>query len=154
MSNNNKSKILALDIGKSKSGVAISDIDEKMAFLRPEIFHKSTEEFFMRLGEIIEKENIKKIVIGYPLNLAGKKTEQTNYTDSVIQLIKKSYDIELIEMDERYSSKQAEDMHLTKISDSNSALILLETYLRMRELIPGNSFPSKNSSIAPPPVET
>lgn len=145
---------MALDIGKSKTGVAISDIDEQIAFLRPEIFHKSSEEFIIQLGRIIEKENIKKIVVGYPLNLSGKKTEQTNYTDSMIQLIKKTYDVELIEMDERYSSKQAEDMHLTKISDSNSALILLETYLRMRELIPGNSFPSKNSNIAPPPVET
>ena len=44
-----KGKILSLDVGTRKTGLAISDIDQTMAFMRPEIIHSSAEELILAI---------------------------------------------------------------------------------------------------------
>lgn len=126
----NKGKILALDVGTRRTGVAITDEDKIIVFSRPEIHHTSTEELFSQLREFIAGENIEKIIVGKPLNLKGEQSSQTKYTEEIADKIKMEFSIEAVMMDERLSTHQAGKFNKEeKYLDSIAAKILLETYL-------------------------
>lgn len=126
----NKGKILALDVGTRRTGVAITDEDKIIVFSRPEIHHTSTDELFSQLKKFLESENIEKIIIGQPLNLRGGRTSQTNYTEEIAEKIKSEFSVETELLDERLSTHQASKFNKDeKYLDSIAAKILLETYL-------------------------
>lgn len=129
----NKAKILALDVGTRRTGVAITDEDKIIVFSRPEIHHTSTDELFSKLREFLKSENIEKIIIGRPLNLKGESTDQTEYTKKIAELISSEFSIATEAMDERLSTFQASKFNKDeKYLDSIAAKILLETYLSSR----------------------
>ncbi len=126
-------RILALDIGTRRTGVALSDSKQRVAFLKPEIEHKTPEEAILQIEQICSEEDIKGIIAGVPLKLDGTETAQTHAVREFIQHIKK-IGLPIQEMDERLTSefaKKNEGMNKKKNPvDSLSAQILLEYYLQ------------------------
>lgn len=126
----NKGKILALDIGRKKTGLALTDFDQVIVFSRPEIFHLSEEDLLVQLGEFLNNEKVCKIIIGLPLGLKGNSTEQTEFTKKLSEKIKNKFKIDVKMIDERFSSQEASKLlKKEKIIDSMVAKILLENYL-------------------------
>lgn len=133
--------ILALDLGKGSLGLAISRSGTFTSML-PEIrFHLGNYgECLTLLKEYTQFEKIEHIVIGYPSFPSGDPCEMSSKVDAFIVLLKNAYpNIEIVKVDERYSTVEASEMlHTNNKSskkqkqciDSAAALIILERYLK------------------------
>jgi len=126
-------KILALDVGDRWTGTALSDV--LCMFAQPYQTIETTR-LTVFIQEIINKEPIKTIVIGYPRTLRGTESEQTKKVKLIAEELKQSFpSIEWILWDERLTSKQAEKLKKTKtkeekiISHSIAAAFILTGYL-------------------------
>jgi putative Holliday junction resolvase len=138
-----KGKTLGLDYGSVRVGVALSDETGTIAFGRKIIENKPA--LFNQLLELIQKEDIIEIVIGYPLNLKGQKTPQTLEVekfecDLKEFLLKLDLNLKIVRWDERLTSKMAEasllvsGMKKSRRQDKSnldiiSAALLLQSYL-------------------------
>ena len=114
-----KGKILTLDLGTRRTGVSVSDTDQKIAFLRDEIEHNSTEELMETLKELTKEEPIVGILVGLPLHLNGKPSDQTERVLEQIEKLK-SLNLPLQTIDERLSTEEALAPKM-KIVDSRAA---------------------------------
>lgn len=138
-----ETKYLGIDYGLKRVGISVSDNSKKYAFQRDHLLNDN--KFFDKLLELIRKENISKIVIGYPLRFNSEKTHSTEDVESFREklsslLSKNSLDAELIFFDERLTSSLAsynlESSGLSKkkrqnkgLVDSISAQIILQDYI-------------------------
>ena len=134
-----KNRILGLDYGEARTGVAISDLLGITAQGLESIAHGNNQKMLLnRIGEIIAEYEIEKIVIGYPLNMNATKGPRAEKTDKFIEKLKNRFKIEVIKIDERLTTVSA---HRTmtelsvnkdkkkKIVDTISAQYILQMYL-------------------------
>ena len=132
---------MGIDYGRKYIGLAISDDERKMAF--PYKTLENNSKFFSLLNEIIEKEEIYKIVIGLPLNKKMKATAQTTEVENWAEkLVKKVAAPEggeprpdnsgregIIDFEnEIFTSKEAEKSGAKNVHSAAAALIL-QSYL-------------------------
>ena len=95
-------KYLGIDYGTKKIGVAVSDERGKIAF--PKTILLNSPSLMEEIMEMIKEEKIEKIVIGKSLHLDGEKNKLQRDIDIFIQKLRKVFDGEIIEQDERMSS--------------------------------------------------
>lgn len=126
-------KILALDLGDVHTGTALSDSLRMFAKPFKTIPTTSLEQF---IKEIIEKENLKIIVLGYPRTMKGAISAQTQkIIDAKSEYEKKFPDISWVLWDERLTSKNAQKFKKGNDKEdklklhSVAAALILETYL-------------------------
>lgn len=119
-----KGKLIALDLGQARTGLAISDSTQEIAFPRQVL----SGDWFPKLKELIDSEDIQGIIVGIPKNLRGEEGEQAQKTRLQIEELK-SLKLPILEIDERFTSQLAAQRISGKELDSESARILLETYL-------------------------
>lgn len=100
--------ILALDIGKRRIGVAVSDQLGITAQALPTILYKDDKTTFERLREIVGEKEVTKIVVGLPKNLDGTLGPQARYVLGFVEKIKKEFPLEILTWDERFSSQGSE----------------------------------------------
>jgi len=131
-------KILALDYGKVRIGMAIGETDLGIAFGWDLIENKSEGFVLAKIEKIILEEGIELIVIGLPKLLDGKETEQTEYTKKFAELLKEKFNLKVGFQDERLTSSEATKiLRLQKIKEKKqkgkkdviSAEIILQNYL-------------------------
>ena len=92
-----KSRIMGIDYGNVRTGIAISDLLGITAQGLETIEHGSNIKFLLnRIGEIIEEYSIEKIIIGYPLNMNNTKGTRVKETDLFIAKLKNRFNIEVI----------------------------------------------------------
>ena len=134
-------KILALDIGKARIGIAESDETEFLASPVETLYCKSWNKDTDYISNYVSKKNIKKIVVGYPLNLDGSKSEMTEYVLKFSEMLKSKTSAEIVFQDERLSSSEAEEiMHYSNVKtkkkkgliDQIAATVILQTYLDLK----------------------
>ena len=134
-----KNRIMGLDYGEARTGVAISDLLGITAQGLESIAHGNNEKMLLnRIGEIITEYQVEKIVIGYPLNMNATKGPRAEKTDKFIEKLKNRFKLEVIKIDERLTTVSA---HRTmtelsvskdkkkKIVDTISAQYILQMYL-------------------------
>jgi putative holliday junction resolvase len=147
-------RILGIDHGSVRIGIAISDDTCTIAFGREVIAAKNDP--FKRSKEIVESENVTQIVIGYPLNLKGERTQQTLETEHFEEQLRERFklppfdDLDITRWDERFTSKIAADSQISsgmkkkKRQDKSqldiiSASLMLQSYLDSRKNEPRES---------------
>ena len=132
-------RILGLDYGEVRTGVAISDQLGILAQGLESIEHKGNDKKLLeRLNEIIKENNVEKIVIGYPLNMNASKGPRAEKTDKFIEKLKNKFKLEVIKIDERLTTVSAHRT-MTELSvgkdkkknivDTISAQYILQMYL-------------------------
>ena len=123
-------KFLGIDPGKRYIGLAMADDQVKIA-MPYQILDINNDQFWLKeLVKIVNQEKIQKIIIGYPIGMSGKPTEQTKITEQFIKSLKEVLDIPLIRFDERLSSKMADKLLSgQKQNHSVAASIILQDYL-------------------------
>lgn len=135
-----KGRILGLDIGTKKIGVAICDDLQKIATPKKIIKRQSNANDFATLLSIIQENHIIAIVLGFPLKMDGSDSLMSEFVFRFATNFEKFLkdlryeNIKLIMFDERLSSFEARGMRLSKSSknkdyDDISASIILDNFL-------------------------
>lgn len=132
-------KIIGLDYGEARTGVAISDELGMLAHGLETIEHGSNEKSLIeRIKKIVEENHVNKIVIGYPLNMNATKGPRVEKTDNFIKKLEKELKLEVIKIDERLTTVSAHkimtELNLSnnkkkKVVDTISAEYILQMYL-------------------------
>lgn len=126
-----KGKILCLDWGKKKSGLAISDITQN--FTKP-ISVVPTKQLVINLQKIYESDKFTVLLIGLPVSKLGKSEENIKAKTQFLIKVAEQLNCQLIYHNERLSSWQAQQlMKNTKYSpdfeDAIAAQVILNSYL-------------------------
>ncbi|MCC6186698.1 MAG: Holliday junction resolvase RuvX [Chitinophagaceae bacterium] len=131
-------RILCIDYGKKRSGIAVTDPLQIIA-TGLETIESSALIFWLK--QYLKNEAVEKVLIGYPLNLDDSSTDATPLVDKFIRNFKKVFpELPINTVDERYSSKMASEamlaMGMKKKErqvkgnlDVLSATIMLQEYL-------------------------
>lgn len=136
-------RILSLDYGQRRIGVAISDLLGITAQPLDTWTGLSETEVVQRLKQVIGEKEITRIVLGMPWHLNGGKGELAQKVDDFKALLEASIDIEIVLWDERLTSKQAErTIHTMGYKPSRkkgkidmlASVILLQSYLDYLDL--------------------
>lgn len=137
-------KILALDIGDKRIGIATSDILGVSVWPQKKFLRQNIEQDFEKLAERIEEHEPEVIVVGLPVNMDGSEGPQAKKVRQFIaqlekklsEILSKSFSIEWV--DERLSSWDAENKlrekglkgkQVKEAVDSVAACLMLEDYL-------------------------
>jgi putative Holliday junction resolvase len=131
-------RILSLDLGTKRIGVAISDSLGMLAHPYDTWEWKGIKSLIEKINITIEKEQVKKMVIGVPWTLKGTASAKTEEVLEIINILRDSLTVPVFDMDERLTSKMAQDS-LKKMGkkpsrnkakiDQLSAVIILQSYL-------------------------
>tara|TARA_B110000263_G_scaffold203556_1_gene183570 strand:+ start:495 stop:914 length:420 start_codon:yes stop_codon:yes gene_type:complete len=138
-------KIIALDIGEKRTGVAISNNISTMCTPLKYIKSENLEFFISELSVVIEKNEVNKIIIGLPKLLSGKEGLRAKFSRYISKKVKQRFvNLEIILWDERLTTKEAKKnlilsgIRKAKIKekiDSESAVLILENYMNTQRKI-------------------
>jgi putative Holliday junction resolvase len=101
-------KILALDYGRARIGLALADSDARIAQPHDTLERVNRNEDMRRLREFVRDHNIQQIVVGLPLRLDGSHGDMAEETTGFANRLRKQIGIPVIMMDERLTSWEAE----------------------------------------------
>lgn len=116
-------KVLALDYGAARTGVAVSDPTGTVARPVGVVERAASEEGLRRIRELVEAEGVERVVVGMPLTLRGERGEQARETERFVQALRKAVGVPVECFDERFTSVLAEG------DDARAAAHLLSGYL-------------------------
>lgn len=134
-------RILAIDYGRKRVGIAVTDPMQMIANSLTTVHSKDIWDF---LANYLQKEDVECIVIGYPKQMNNQASEAVRFINPFIKRLNKLYpDMKIELVDERFTSKMAHqtmlDAGLKKkarqnkaLVDTISATIILQSYLEQR----------------------
>jgi len=132
-------RILAIDYGKKRTGLAVTD---PLKIIANGLTTVNTQELFDYLKTYVAKEVVEKIIIGLPYQLDGSPTDATPSVLHCIRRLKNSFpNIPVVPVDEQFSSKMAsramvemgmkkKDRQKKELIDEIAATILLQEYMQ------------------------
>lgn len=138
-------RILSIDYGKKRVGLAVSDPLKIIANKLATVPSNTIWDF---LREYMAKEKVETIVVGYPVQLNNEASEAVKYVDPFIKTLRKRYPEITIELaDERFTSKLAfqamidgglrkEKRKDKALVDGISATIILQNYMEQKRNLP------------------
>ena len=119
-------KVLALDYGRARTGVAVSDPTGTIA--RPVGVVQGGN--IARIVELIRDHEVERVVVGLPLTRRGEHGEQARETASFIAALASASGVEIVPFDERFTTNLAEQMAAASAEeDARAAAHLLSSYL-------------------------
>jgi len=138
MGKNVESRIMGIDFGTKRIGIALSDPLKKFAY--PHITIPNNSSIFSELTKIIKEKCITKIILGIPNEERTSKTSIVENVKKFKNQIEKKFALEVIFWDETYTSSIAQQRILESVSkkskrknkgllDMNSASIILQEYI-------------------------
>ncbi|MEM9823714.1 MAG: Holliday junction resolvase RuvX, partial [Bacteroidota bacterium] len=131
-------RILSIDYGKKRVGLAVSDPLQIIASGLDTIAPANLMDF---LKNYFERETVSTIVVGYPLGLDGNATDATQMVEKLIVQLKKTFPAQqVVQQDERFTSVEAKKIILQSgvrkkrrrdkaLVDKVSAVLILQDYL-------------------------
>lgn len=131
-------KIMALDVGTKRIGIALSDYLNVIALPHSTIQREPEKKAIEEICKIAKDNRVEKIVVGVPINMDGTQGAQAN---DCINFSQKLQGFDIIYEDERLTSEEAEtrlrarkiDFRKNKgLVDMESACVILEQYLGRR----------------------
>jgi putative Holliday junction resolvase len=116
-------KVLALDYGSARTGVAVSDRTGEIARPVGVVESAATEAGLGRLRALVEREAPDRIVVGLPLTLRGERGSQAEETERFVEALRATLSVPVELYDERFTSVLAGG------DDARAAAHLLSSYL-------------------------
>ena len=133
-------RILAIDYGRKRCGVAVTD---PLRIIATALATVPAAELWDYLQDYFAKEDVDCVVVGEPRQMDNTPSESERFITPFVNRFRKAYpDMPLVRVDERFTSKIAHqsmlDMGLRKkqrqdkaLVDSMSAVLILQTYMQM-----------------------
>ena len=122
-------KVLALDFGSARTGVAVSDPTGTVVRPVGAVERVTTDDGFAKLLAVIAAEEPEQVVVGLPLTLRGERGAQAEATAAFVARLRAASTLPVDTYDERFTSVLAGG------DDARAAAYLLESYLRWRSTV-------------------
>ena len=122
-------KVLALDFGSARTGVAVSDPTGTVARPVGIVDDAASERGIARVIELARQEGVELIVVGLPITLRGEHGAQAEETDRFVESLRAATDLPVQSFDERFTTKLAGSTQTKAPEDAAAAAHLLTTYL-------------------------
>jgi putative Holliday junction resolvase len=129
-------KVLALDYGSARTGVAVSDPTGTVARPLEVVENASAPAGLKRLADLAERERVERIVVGLPITLRGERGAQAEETEAFVSALRAVTAVPIESFDERFTTKLAEAQPSEAPSDAVAAAHLLSTYLEWKSALP------------------
>lgn len=135
-------KILAVDYGDSRTGLAYCDRYESIAAPLGTIFEKSPEKCFQKIIATAKEQGSELIVVGHPLNMDGSLGPRAKLCEELAERIERESGIKTLLWDERVTTVQAigilnetnvRGKKRKEVIDTVAATLILESYLDFRK---------------------
>ena len=120
-------KVLALDFGSARTGVAVSDPSGTIARPLGVVERAGSEAGLARVAELVREEEAERVVVGLPLTLRGERGEQARETEGFIDALKAVVEVPVESYDERFTTRLAQTA--PGPDDARAAAHLLSSYL-------------------------
>lgn len=137
------SRLLSIDYGKKRTGIAVSD---PLQIIANGLTTVESSKLFEFLEDYLKKEEVESIIVGLPKQLNGQPSENMKRIEPFVNRLKKLYPkINIEYFDERFTSKLAhqamidgglkkQDRRNKELVDEISATIILQGYMESRRL--------------------
>ena len=123
-------KVLALDYGAARTGVAVSDATGTLARPLTVVERAASERGLRQLAELVAAEGADRIVVGLPLTLKGDHGAQAAETAEFVTALRAIVDVPVESFDERFTTALAASGPSSRSpEDARAAAHLLESYL-------------------------
>ncbi|MBI2571077.1 MAG: Holliday junction resolvase RuvX [Candidatus Schekmanbacteria bacterium] len=135
-------RVLALDLGSVRVGVAVSDPSRRMAFPRDVLRRHPEAQLLGRLASMVSDEDVALVVVGLPLHLSGAASSGSRDAESFAGRLRERIAVPVQMCDERLTTVDAEALLLEGdttrrrrrgVRDKVAATLLLESFLRESE---------------------
>ena len=121
-------KVLALDYGPARTGVAVTDPTGTLARPLGTVERVSEPDGFAKLLDVIRIEEPEKVVVGMPLTLRGERGEQARTTERFVESLRDVLEVPVETYDERFTTTLA-GREGVATEDARAAAHLLSSYL-------------------------
>lgn len=131
-------RVMALDYGKKRTGIAVTD---PLQIIATGLETVESKQLIWHLKQYFQKEEVEKVLVGYPLNFDETATDATPLVEKFIRNFQQVFpNMPIEKVDERMTSKMAsqaiagmglkkKDREQKELIDTVSAVILLQEYL-------------------------
>jgi putative holliday junction resolvase len=122
-------KVLALDFGSARTGVAVSDPTGSVARPVGVVERAATASGIARILELVHGEDVELIIVGLPVTLRGERGAQAEETERFVEALRAATDLPVETFDERFTTKLAAAGAAKAPEDAVAAAHLLDSYL-------------------------
>jgi putative Holliday junction resolvase len=125
-------RILALDYGSARCGVAVSDPSGTLATPLDLVLRPASRRGLARIAQLVGELGAERVVVGLPISLSGQDSAQTRETRAFAERLRAVLDVPVELYDERFTSSLAQQAGGTASLDSRAAAVLLDEWLNVR----------------------
>jgi len=123
-------KVLALDYGAARTGVAVSDATGLLARPVTVVERAASPTGLARLRDLVEEHEAELVVVGLPLTLRGEHGRQAGETEAFVTSLRAALDVPVETWDERFTTALANQSGSRSVpEDARAAAHLLQSYL-------------------------
>jgi len=131
-------RVLGLDVGQKRIGVAVSDLLQITAQGRENISGEDVPAAIAILAEQVVRDKVIRVVVGIPMNMNGTPSAQTASVVKFKEALEQKLSIPVVTWDERMTTMQAESVLIDanmsrkkrkRVVDGMAAQIILQAYL-------------------------
>ena len=125
-------RVLALDYGSARCGVAVSDPTGTLATPLDPVLAPGTRKGLRRVLDVVEATGAERVVVGLPLSLSGADSNQTVETREWAARLSRATRVPVELYDERFTTRIAQGTGGRAAEDSRAAAVLLDGWLHSR----------------------
>jgi putative holliday junction resolvase len=123
-------RVLALDYGAARTGVAVTDATGELARPLTVVERAASDDGLARIRDLVREHEVALVVVGLPLTLRGERGRQAQETDAFVEMLRSVLDVPVETYDERFTTRLAAGGEGSAPEDARAAAHLLESYLR------------------------
>jgi putative Holliday junction resolvase len=124
-------RVVALDYGSARCGVAVSDPTGTLATPRDPVLRPATKKGFAALRAVIADLEAERVVVGLPLSLSGRDSAQTIEVREFAERLARAIPVPVELYDERFTTSLAARVGGSTSLDSRAAATLLDEWLNL-----------------------
>ena len=129
-------KVMALDFGSARTGVAVSDPTGLIARPLCVVERAGSQDGLQELAQLVRDERPEQVIVGHPLTLRGERGEQARATEQFAAALRARLEVPVILFDERFTTDLAEQSPSSAPEDARAAAHLLSSYLAWSSAAP------------------
>jgi putative transcription antitermination factor YqgF len=122
-------KVMALDFGPARTGVAVSDPTGTIARPLGVVERAHTEQGLEQVHELVANESVEQVVVGLPLTLRGERGDQARASEQFAKRLRRVLDVPVVLFDERFTTDLAQQTVSSSELDARAAAHLLSSFL-------------------------